>query len=203
MFLQCDKFVSNTGKFTDSVYSEILQNLISAEVAAKMSAGTTVTHVSTQMPSQPPGGGQETSATVQSQMSEQNPTTTQVATGSQKVPGQQPAIEVEPATEPLTEASTDPAVDCLGEVEFMRDPPDPSPAVNAKPDNRPLISGIWQQSSDYVEHLLRSLNQQRADAENCDFTVQIFGAEFPVHKCVLSAGTSQFNTVGPLNSAPG
>ena len=97
MFLQCDQFVSNTGKFTDFVYSEILQNLISAEVAAKMSAGTIVTHVSTQMPSQPPEGGQETSATVQSQMSEQNPTTTQVATGSQKVPGQQPAIEVEPA----------------------------------------------------------------------------------------------------------
>ena len=155
--------------------------VIAAEEAAKMSTGMTASqnHLPQHFQSQISQDGEENPAAPQPEIFYENP-----AEEKQQSSG----VTDEPAVEPATE----PAVQSLGEVIFIGDKepsPVPALAMNAKQDYRAPISGTWQQSSDYIDHLLSSLNQQRAVAENCDFTVQIFGKGFPVHKCVLSAGT--------------
>ena len=84
-----------------------------------------------------------------------------------------------------TEGISKPQPQALGEVVFIGDVPDVT-TVNAVPEAP--ISGMWQHSRDYVEHLLCTLNQQRAEGIHCDFSVNVFGTGFPVHKCVISAG---------------
>ena len=84
-----------------------------------------------------------------------------------------------------TEGVSEPQTQTLGEVVFIGDVPD-VPTVNAEPDAP--ISGMWQHSRDYVEHLLCTLNQHRAEGIHCDFSVNVSGTGFPVHKCVISAG---------------
>ena len=96
----------------------------------------------------------------------------------------------QPANEGVvtTEGISEPQAQTLGEVVFLGDVPDEctNATVNAEPDAP--ISGMWQHSRDYVEHLLCTLNQQRAEGIHCDFSVNVSGTGFPVHKCVISAG---------------
>ena len=101
-------------------------------------------------------------------------------------PSQQPS-DKQPTSEGVvtTEGASETQTQCIGEVEFVANVPNAT-AVNAESDVP--ISGMWQHSRDYVEHLLYALNQQRGEGIHCDFSVEISGTRFPVHKCVISAG---------------
>ena len=92
-----------------------------------------------------------------------------------------------PANEEVvtTEGISEPQAQTLGEVVFLGDECT-NATVNAEPDAP--ISGMWQHSRDYVEHLLCTLNQQRAEGIHCDLSVNVSGTGFRVHKCVISAG---------------
>ena len=104
-----------------------------------------------------------------------------------KVHPPQMTTDNQPANEGVgsTEGVSKPQEQTIGEVVFIEDAPDAT-TVNAEP--QAPISGMWQHSRDYVEHLLCTLNQQRAQGIHCDFSVDVSGTGFPVHKCVISAG---------------